>query len=473
MIPQNPYLQKLFEEGMEREKSEAIQFKTESLQKQQGRLFVNLVGQSLIPVPFKSGYIPIDTNSLKTAKDKTFYTFFPSRTNPSTDPLIIWFTGGPGCASDLSIVVENGPYNIGLGSNGKPTGFKREYAWNNNANLLYLDNPLGVGFSVLGSKSTVTTEEQVAKDVEIFLKRLLSLPDFKSLQGRDLYITGESYGGHYVPWVANHLRKLNNSWFNLKGIAIGNGLVTSKAEYANYKTFIELPENQKYVKLSQEERETVSRLTDLCLQQLESRNRRVPLNFKNTCEEIVGIILAPTAAQRAKGIRLRFNIYNVRVPCIKGTQLCYDFTKQTQFFNSQSVQQLLGVADENIFYQNCNSAGSGLGRVDTWIDSDGQVTEILNSGIKVLVYSGDQDFICNWKGGEQWTHDISWKNGDQFRKAQYKTRYTKGNKQVIGQSRKYKNLEFLAVKGAGHVVPFDQPFTALSMINEFIGQPLP
>lgn len=37
-----------------------------------------------------------------------------------------------------------------------------------------------------------------------------------------------------------------------------------------------------------------------------------------------------------------------------------------------------------------------------------KVTDILNSGLDTLVYSGDKDFICNWRGGEKWTNEVKW-----------------------------------------------------------------
>ena len=64
-----------------------------------------------IPVDYKSGQIGINGTDGK-ERGKMFYLYFPSMNDPKTDPLIIWFTGGPGCASELAAVVENGPIEI-------------------------------------------------------------------------------------------------------------------------------------------------------------------------------------------------------------------------------------------------------------------------------------------------------------------------------------------------------------------------
>lgn len=71
-----------------------------------------------------------------------FFWLFPSRQNPDKDPLIIWLTGGPGCSSELAIFFENGPMRLEYG---KPV--KNDISWNNKANLLFLDNPVGTGYS--------------------------------------------------------------------------------------------------------------------------------------------------------------------------------------------------------------------------------------------------------------------------------------------------------------------------------------
>ena len=74
-----------------------------------------------------------------------FYWYFPSRNSISTDPWILWLTGGPGCGSEIAIFYENGPFLI---KDDKLV--KNEYGWNNNANLIYIDNPLGAGLSFPG-----------------------------------------------------------------------------------------------------------------------------------------------------------------------------------------------------------------------------------------------------------------------------------------------------------------------------------
>ena len=102
-----------------------------------------------------AGYIPIGTTT-----KKLHFLLVESQNDWSTDPLIIWFNGGPGCSSLLAFATENGPYQL---SAGETTFHKNEYAWNKNANVLYIEQPAGVGFSYCNG--TAAPEDCVFDDM--------------------------------------------------------------------------------------------------------------------------------------------------------------------------------------------------------------------------------------------------------------------------------------------------------------------
>jgi len=72
---------------------------------------------------------------------------FDSRATPQDDPLVVWLTGGPGCASEVALFYENGPYKFPEDVTKQAPITSNEFAWNNSANLLYVDQPIGTGFS--------------------------------------------------------------------------------------------------------------------------------------------------------------------------------------------------------------------------------------------------------------------------------------------------------------------------------------
>jgi len=69
-------------------------------------------------------------------KDDMFYWWFESRNSPENDPIILWLTGGPGCASEIALFFENGPYKF---LDDKKSLTQNPHSWNSNANLLYVD----------------------------------------------------------------------------------------------------------------------------------------------------------------------------------------------------------------------------------------------------------------------------------------------------------------------------------------------
>jgi len=172
-----------------------------------------------------SGYI-----DLSTGPKHLFYWAFESRNDPAHDPVILWMTGGPGCSSEVALFGENGPCKVN--ADGTAT-MVNPYSWNKNATLIYVDQPAGTGFSY-GQKDA--TEVGVARDMVDFLVQWFRLhPKFSQ---HDLYVTGESYAGHYVPAVASGLFRNGTLQKQLKGLAIGNGLTDPEIQFAYYKDMI-------------------------------------------------------------------------------------------------------------------------------------------------------------------------------------------------------------------------------------------
>ncbi|ORY48638.1 hypothetical protein BCR33DRAFT_695781 [Rhizoclosmatium globosum] len=170
-----------------------------------------------------------------------FYWFFESRSSPSTDPLILWLNGGPGCSSLTGLFMELGPCSVSEG--GKDTPYN-ENSWNSNANIIFLDQPTTVGFSYSDNPSEdVSNTEDAARDVYAFLQLFLkSHPKFAA---SEFHVTGESYAGHYVPAIASTILAGNIDAeapdndddllvINLTSIAIGNGLTDPLNQYEYY-----------------------------------------------------------------------------------------------------------------------------------------------------------------------------------------------------------------------------------------------
>jgi len=178
-----------------------------------------------------SGYITIDgfRNDQGT---HLYYWFFEARRNPSTAPLVLWLTGGPGCSSLTALFFENGPYII----NDDLSLKLNPYSWNEVANVIWVDQPVGSGFSYADHfDDYVTDEDQVAEDLYQFMEGFFKLhPEYAKL---GFFVVGESYAGHYVPAVSARIVKGNQEggkFINLQGAGIGNGWVDPDSQYGSY-----------------------------------------------------------------------------------------------------------------------------------------------------------------------------------------------------------------------------------------------
>jgi len=376
---------------------------------------------------FYSGLIPI------TNKGFLFYWLFESRKDPTNDPLVIWLSGGPGCSSSLALFTENGPYTINddLSLNSNP------YSWNNIANLLFIDQPLGTGFSI--GKELEKDQVGLGQNFYTFLIEFLEI--FPQYKKRPLYITGESYAGHYIPVIASEIVRNKNSDLNLKGIAIGNGWVDpynqvrSYAKFAYQKGLIDRTEYNEYQKDY-----------EACKHLLQTDNYEL------------GLLSCLVTTNRIIGNPARFNYYDIRKPCI-GT-LCYDFTLIERFLNQPDVRKILRVPETTWF--TCNMMVNQALFLDNMRSYSKEVALLLESKIEVLIYSGDKDFICNYIGSEVWTNSLQWSGKSHFSSKIYK------NYEKYGQYKSYNGFIFLIMYDSGHMVPMDQPEAAVNMLQRFI-----
>ena len=136
-------------------------------------------------------------------------------------PLVFWTNGGPGCSGLIGFMTEQGPFRPDEAGLIQPN----EYAWNKVANMVFLEQPVGVGFSYSNNKDDYKIgDDQAAKDNLATIRGFLTR--FPQFAESPLYITSESYGGHYMPTLANEIIHYNDATesgkLNFKGFAVGN-----------------------------------------------------------------------------------------------------------------------------------------------------------------------------------------------------------------------------------------------------------
>uniref|UniRef100_A0A8R7UIX5 Carboxypeptidase n=1 Tax=Triticum urartu TaxID=4572 RepID=A0A8R7UIX5_TRIUA len=164
------------------------------------------------------GYVTVDAENGRAL----FYYLVESPSGASDKPLVLWLNGGPGCSSlGYGAMQELGPFRV---TEDNKTLSRNVNAWNNVANVIFLESPAGVGYSYSNTSSDydLSGDERTADDAYVFLVKWLErFPEYKD---RAFYISGESYAGHYVPELAAtillHNTYNNRTVINLQGILV-------------------------------------------------------------------------------------------------------------------------------------------------------------------------------------------------------------------------------------------------------------
>ncbi|KAL0912389.1 hypothetical protein M5K25_018357 [Dendrobium thyrsiflorum] len=393
------------------------------------------------------GYVTVDPK----AGRELFYYFVESDHDKDKKPLILWLNGGPGCSSlGFGAMEELGPFRVG--SDGK-TLFRNNYSWNNVANVLFLESPAGVGFSYSNKSSDYDKngDRRTADDSYIFLINWLErFPHYKNVE---LFITGESYAGHYVPQLAYTILQ-NNKIFNttnikLRGIAVGNPYV-----YEDIGNKAEIDFLWGHSMISDE---TYAKILKNC-------------NFSNPNQSTECINAIDSASSETGDI----DDYNIYAPiCPSDFLLNLDTTDGlggdfdpctdnyvTSYLNNPAVQKALHA-----------KAGEWSGcSLLHWRDGPATMLstfkDLISSGLYIWLYSGDVDSVVPITNTKNFIKMLKLPILKQWR-AWYL------NKEVGGYVVQYEGLTFVTVRGAGHEVPSYQPKRALEMISSFLLGKLP
>ncbi|KAJ7698953.1 Alpha/Beta hydrolase protein [Mycena rosella] len=139
----------------------------------------------------------------------------------STEPWGIWLNGGPGSSSMLGFFLENGPMRIADNGTLSPN----EYSWDKVADYIWIDQPVGTGFSTADAAGYIADEDQMGADFMGFLENLVKV--FPSLATRPLHLTGESYAGVYIPYIMKTYFSMAKPPVNITKIAIGDGSIAA------------------------------------------------------------------------------------------------------------------------------------------------------------------------------------------------------------------------------------------------------
>ncbi|KAJ7651843.1 serine carboxypeptidase [Mycena rosella] len=379
-----------------------------------------------------TGYIDIEARHI-------FFYFFESRNDPDTDDIFFWTTGG----AKFNSIHLTGPCRI---SDENGTSFHPE-SWNTNANIFFVDGPIGVGFSYADYGETVDTTEEAAKDIAAFIFVLFE--HFTKFKGRSFHMAGESYGGRYAPVFAAEVYDQNT-----KLAAAGNGMTDFYHQMSSSFNMMCT---------------TASVLPTLDIASCVQLKQMIPRCEKRLKEACVDIFDAMDCAEVANFCETHMwgpfwqtglNPYDMSKPCDADglkDNLCYPMTAHIRaHLDRPGVRNALGVDP---------AVAANFSSCEPTINSAFRAQ--LDRGVRVLIYVGTYDWTCNWVGNERWTLALEWSGQAEFATQPLHPWAVGGDfsKGRAGLARSAKRLMFATIDGAGHLVPYDKPREALDIVQ--------
>lgn len=412
-----------------------------------------------------SGYLDIPEK-----QRKLHYVFVESQNDPATDPVLIWFNGGPGCSSMLGFAQEHGPFVM---PDGEEKFNENPNSWNLEANVLYIESPAGVGYSYYWGRDrdsfndTSSSEDNYAALVAFYEK----FPEYKE---HDLFISGESYAGIYVPYLAWQIIE-HGSKFNLKGIIVGNGVTNYTYDcepayvgmgfwHSLYGTslhdkleeygcdFANLEENPKCKELRKEFYELVEKVNvyDVyreCYYDDETRYGKALINgeyktYKRgmTVQEYTPFLFKNNP-----------ELLKIVPPCVYGAGTA-------DFFNRQDVRDAFHV-ETNQTWEMCTDRidyDSGE-KASYWI-----YPILKKNNIRMMHFSGNADGAVPTQGTRDWIDSLEWPKS-----RPYAPFYIE-NKQVGGFVQEYEGITFASIQGIGHMAAQWSPVATRHALMQFI-----
>ena len=413
------------------------------------------------PSPFDlieniSGYIPIGSQ----AHESIFFWLFkhtPSHKHPygrPTPPLIWHLQGGPACSDMHPIFYENGPFNTtknGNNSQGIPGGFSftvNKNSWTEVGDVLYVDQPIGTGFSYIEDRGRLPEGQgSISLDLYRFMRGFLE--EYEEYKGRELYLAGSSYAGHYIPpFVYNYLLDKNTQEYpkldiKLSGIYLLNPYISPISQ---------LPTIPKYAYengLLTEIAYIKSELEFLILR------LSIALGNYNICRRMYGNGFKTVLG----GIPYKASYFDVSKPCVDMQTMCLDLRGYKRLTTSKEFQELVG-GEKYRGYIGCNShTQERLFSKDYWVDYEGEFKYIIEQGVRMVVEAGDKDLLCNWRG-------VLRVLGEGFREEVYEEWEVGGVK--VGNIRVSQGVLFVTVYNSGHILGMDHPQLSLLLLNTLV-----
>ncbi|KAF7557505.1 hypothetical protein G7046_g6023 [Stylonectria norvegica] len=373
-----------------------------------------------------SGYISVGQNM------SMWFWFFEARHNPETAPVSIWLNGGPGCSSMIGLFQENGPCHF---VNNETEPSLNPHSWNEYANMLYIDQPIGTGFST--GTYAVNSTIQAAPYIWNLLQAFFA--NFPQYTTRELGLFTESYGGHYGPEFASFILEQNEKidagevegeHVELVALGINNGWIAPKMQFKSYATYAR-DNPYKQILDDKETQWFLKMFEELCVPAID--NCTTMVGDDEACARADDVCNTQMYVNLEYRTKANFNVYDVRIgrDAVDPPDLYLDYITRKDVVKAIGARSSFSMCDQKV-YNDMSTTGD--------------------------------DWICNWEGNFWAVNTMDWYGRDDFATLKL-ANYTVDGKNH-GEYKTLHNLSWLKVFEAGHEVPYYQPEAALQVFKQ-------
>ena len=329
----------------------------------------------------------------------------------------------------------------------------REHSWHTHHHVLYLESPIGTGYSFTDDDAVfVTNQREYTRDLLPVLLQFFQL--FPELRKNDFYVAGESYGGKFAcstSWAIKQHNDAGNTKINLVGILLLNGALDPlyQMSVTDYWYAIGLIDTHGSDQVKKLEIEVHQLMKQRKYEEAAMVKDRIILKMFTT---------EPTLFENLTGYYgwYYYNVLQDQTPA--------DFAWAIEFSGSASLRKALHVG--NVSYTSKGHKIRSLFKSDSMQSMVPVLADLLQH-YRVLVLSGQMDTVVPYSRTQDMLWNLDWPGVAEYRNA--KRRKWKVNGNLIGYVKSAGNLTEVLVRKAGHLLTVDQPLWIWNILNRFTG----
>lgn len=411
-----------------------------------------------ISIHMHAGHLPINPEH----HGALFFWHFASKHTADKSRTVIWLNGGPGCSSLIGAWMEIGPFRF----QDENTMIENNGSWHLFTNLLFVDQPVGTGFSYIDTDYLLHELDEMANQFLGFLDRYLDI--FPELRLHDIYLAGESFAGQYIPYVAQAIL-VKRSALKLCGLLIGNGWIDPLATYQSYLPFATA---HNLVKIDSALHADISSQVKTC--ELAYSNHAHIL--EKECDSILEKIFRYGAMndhypehQNGRCV----NVYDVRLDDTSpscGRNWPPDLVYVRGYLHRKDVMSQIHLNNKKSDWTECSDPVFETFRACHSKPAVQLLPRLLQQ-IPIVLYNGDYDLICNHWGAERMLDALTWNNGTGFALDNGTVAPMEPwivENELAGLIRTARNLTYIRFYNASHMVPYNQALRSRAMLHQFM-----